>query len=81
MGTFHKWWYPNNWMVYYNGNPDKMDDEMGCPHDEMEPWNPPSEFPRRLLLRPPRLLAFGRSWHGILCALPRFGAPFSAPGS
>lgn len=47
----------------------------------MEPWNPPSEFPRRLLLRPPRLLAFGRSWHGILCALPRFGAPFSAPGS
>ena len=35
MGTFHKWCYPNSWMVYYNGNPDEMDDEMGCPHDEM----------------------------------------------
>jgi hypothetical protein len=36
---FHKWWYPNSWMVYFMENPIQMDDNWEYPHGlETSKW-------------------------------------------
>ena len=32
-GGFHKWGYPNSWIVFVRENPTEMDDNWGYPYD------------------------------------------------